>query len=247
VGTTAHTPKAPPAVPAAPVEYDKIYEDLKPWEGFCKWMYLDTAKPPKVTVGVGNMLPNVAAAQALPFINASTNKTATKEEVATAFNAVSKMKGALSADKYKLKPSIEINEQQAKDWAIARLKNEFLPQLRRFFKGFDNFPLPAREALIDMIYNMGIGHDKRIVKAKKKGEEDKVEPARGLASYVALVRAVRAEDWQTASLHCWRKPSNTKHPEHAEARNAWTKKRFEDAERLSHPQQVATHPAGAHQ
>src|SRR6185369_8603303 len=143
------------------------------------------------------------------------------------------------ADRYKVNPSIEITEEQAKSWAIQRLKNEFLPQLRRYFKGFDSFPLPAREALIDMAYNMGVGSDEHTVKAKKKGEEDKVVKARGLASYKNLVRAVRAGDWQTASLHCWRKPSNAAHPEHAEARNAWTKKRFEEAERLAHPKQPA--------
>src|ERR1700742_2775530 len=54
----AHVVK--PATKTGELDYDQVYKDLKPWEGFCKFMYLDTATPPKVTVGVGNMLPDVA-------------------------------------------------------------------------------------------------------------------------------------------------------------------------------------------
>jgi hypothetical protein len=97
--------------------------------------------------------------------------------------------------------------------------------------------VPAKEALIDMIYNMGIGWGRHV-------DNGKTVKARGLLSYKGLVRAVEARDWKTAAQHCWRTPSNKKHPQHAEARNAWTKKRFEDADRLAHPGQIGSPDGG---
>ncbi len=226
----AHAVK--PAAKTGGLDYDQVYEDLKPYEGFCKFMYLDTASPPKVTVGVGNMLPDAASAQKLPFINAATNKPATPDEIASAFNKVAAMKGSMGSDKYKQSPSIEISEDQAKSWAIGRLKGEFVPKLKHLFKDFDSFPLPAKEALIDMIYNMGIGY---LAYTDKKGDDHK---ARGLMSYQNLVKAVKGRDWKTAAEHCARTPSNKKHPQNTIKRNNWTKQRFLDADLQDHPKQI---------
>jgi GH24 family phage-related lysozyme (muramidase) len=49
-------------------------------------MYLDTVG--KVTIGVGNMLPNVAAAQKLAFVVRTTKKKAIKDQIETDFEAV---------------------------------------------------------------------------------------------------------------------------------------------------------------
>ena len=48
-------------------------------EGSIPHMYLDTVG--KVTIGVGNMLPTVASAKKLAFVNRITKKKATDKEI----------------------------------------------------------------------------------------------------------------------------------------------------------------------
>ena len=64
----------------------------EPLEGRCYHMYLDQAKPePLVTTGVGNMLPTVGAAIALPWRRPS-GDFATRNEVAAAYQLVNSRK-----------------------------------------------------------------------------------------------------------------------------------------------------------
>jgi GH24 family phage-related lysozyme (muramidase) len=183
-------------------------------------MYLDTHNPPLVTVGTGNMLPNAGAAQALPFVNAGTGKRATKEEIAVAYHKVAAMRGGLRPpSRYIQEPNIEITEEEAKQLAFARLKKEFIPGLRRWVKGFDHVPVPAREALIDMAYNGGVGHEARIV----NGERHK---STGIHGFTHLKHAVETGAWQMAARVCH---SSSSRPE----RNAWRSKLFERAARVS--------------
>lgn len=196
------------------LDYDKLYNDIERWEGVVRHMYLDTHKPPLVTVGTGNMLPDVAAAQALPFINAETGKEATKEEIAHAFQTVAAMKGSMRAAKYKLKPSIEITADYAKEMALKRLKSEFIPGIRRFLPGFDKYPAPAQQALVDMAYNIGIGRDEKIVDGKK-------QKAKGLHAFTHLKTAAEAGDWAAAAKAC--------HSSSSVQRNAWRVQLFEEA------------------
>jgi len=145
--------------------------------------------------------------------------------VARAFHAVAAMTGGMRAKKYKQKLSIEITDEKAKELALTRLKTEFIPKLRHLLTGFDGFPLPARRAFIDMVYNMGIGAPEHVVKGK-------THKASGLYSFRSLRAAADVGDWQTASLHCERR--NPDHSEHTANRNAWTKALFEQADRETH-------------
>jgi GH24 family phage-related lysozyme (muramidase) len=61
-------------------------KEIKVSEGSIPHMYLDTVG--KVTIGVGNMLPNVAAAQKLAFVVRTTKKKAIKDQIETDFEAV---------------------------------------------------------------------------------------------------------------------------------------------------------------
>ncbi len=187
-------------------------------------MYLDNARPPRVTVGVGNMLPDVAAAQALPFVNTANGQAATAEEVALAYDNVAGMPGALPWRRYKQAPSIEIDQTAAKNLAVERLQNEFIPQLRQAFPHFDAYPFPAQRALIDMAYNMGVGRAARTSHGVHHG-------ARGLYKFEALRRAAEAGDWHTASLHCLR--ANRRNNPHTARRNAWTQWQFQLADRVT--------------
>ena len=198
-----------------PTDFDRLYRGIVRWEGVVCHMYLDTHDPPLVTVGAGNMLQDVAAAQALPFINASTKHTATKEEIAHAFRTVAAKTGGHPAKFYLLHPSIELPEEKVKELAIKRLKGEFIPKIKSLYPGFDFFPLPAREALVDIAYNAGVGSPAKVVHGK-------THKATGLHKFRRLKAAIDDRDWTTAALSSHRSSSR---PE----RNEWTRKLFEQA------------------
>lgn len=150
---TAGRASAALALTAHEIDYDLLYEDLVAWEGKVPWMYLDSKG--LVTVGVGFYLKDVAQAQALPFINTSTDATASKDEIKTAYEAVAKMEAKLGAKKYKLDPSIELAEDRFREIAIQKLKKTYVPAMRKYFAGFDTYPTSAQRALIDLAYNGG--------------------------------------------------------------------------------------------
>jgi len=206
------------------LDYDYLYHDALRWEGMVPYMYLDTSTPPLVTVGVGYMLKDVAAAQALPFKIGP--DPAKPDEVKDAFNAVAAMEGGKRSDHYLRHPSLEISGKVAKELALTKLR-DFVQQLQGHFPGFDDYPLPARRALVDMVYNLGLGHRAR---TNRKGE---YQPAKGLVGkFPSFTQAVEAGDWLRAALACHRKNTNPKDPAHAEARNAWTRQLFEEAASL---------------
>ena len=198
-----------------PTDFDRLYRGIVRWEGVVRHMYLDTHEPPLVTVGAGNMLQNVDAAQALPFINTTTKHPATKEEIAHAFRSVAAKPGGHPAKSYHLHPSIELPEEKVKELAIKRLKEEFIPKIRSLYSGFDSFPFPAREALVDIAYNAGVGSPAKVVHGK-------THKASGLHKFRRLKAAIDDRDWTAAALSSHRSSSR---PE----RNEWTRKLFEQA------------------
>ena len=181
------------------IDYEELYSDLLRWEGKVAYMYLDSRG--FVTVGVGNLVSSVDQAKKLPFINAAAGKTATPEEIETAFTAVSKMAKNRRATYYKQNPSIELNDETIKQMAIKRLKEEFVPGLRQLFHGFDGYPNPAKQALVDMVYNLGVG---------------------GLKKFKKLIAAAEKGDWQEVANESHRTSCR-------EERNKWTRERFKKA------------------
>ena len=130
-------------------------EDLKAAEGLVPYMYLCTKG--KVTIGIGNMMPTVEDAKRLPLLNIDSGAAASDAEIASAYATVSQMAWGMKWTKYKLTPSLEITEDYAFELAIARLKREYLPGIRRKFPDFDDYPKAARRFLVDMAYNGGVG------------------------------------------------------------------------------------------
>ena len=65
-------------------------------EGAVPWMYLDSAKPPNVTVGEGHLIADAAEAQKLGFM--AGDSLATPQEVAAEFTRVAALPGGHSAD-----------------------------------------------------------------------------------------------------------------------------------------------------
>jgi GH24 family phage-related lysozyme (muramidase) len=167
---------------------------LKEFEGCVPWMYRDTVG--KVTVGVGLMLPDTKAAQALPFFLGA--RAATPEEIAAEYARVDAMTLGRASSFYKIPTSLELT-QQTIDAKLSSVLQGFEADLKREFPHYDTLPDGIKMALLDMIYNLG--------------------PAGLFKGFPHLVAAVQTGSWAQAAEHCMRRGPGA-------ARNNWTREQF---------------------
>jgi GH24 family phage-related lysozyme (muramidase) len=167
---------------------------LKEFEGCVPWMYRDTVG--KVTVGVGLMLPDAKAAQALPFFLGA--RAATPEEIAAEYARVDAMTLGRASGFYKTPTSLELT-QQTIDAKLSSVLQGFEADLRTEFPHYDTLPDAVKMALLDMIYNLG--------------------PAGLFKGFPHLVAAVQTGSWVQAAEHCMRRGPGA-------ARNNWTRQQF---------------------
>ena len=187
-----------PAVKSADLDWETLKQDYVRWEGKVPWMYLDTKS--LVTVGIGKMLPDVAAAQQLPFVRRDDKKAATADEIKTDFDNVKKQPGSQIASKYKPFTKLDLPDDKIFE-LLKSVNDEFQGKLLDNIAGYDKFPVPAKRALTDMVYNLGIG---------------------GLLKFHHLLHSVAKADWAKAATECHRNgPSDE--------RNEWTKSMFLEA------------------
>ena len=157
-------------------------------------MYRDTVG--KVTVGVGLMLPDAKAAQALPFVLGA--RPATPDEIATEYARVDAMPMGRASAFYKTPASVELT-QQTIDAKLSAVLAGFEADLRAEFAHYDTLPDGVKMALLDMIYNLG--------------------PAGLFKGFPHLVVAVQTGAWAQAAERCMRRGPSA-------ARNAWTREQF---------------------
>jgi GH24 family phage-related lysozyme (muramidase) len=167
---------------------------LKEFEGCVPWMYRDTVG--KVTVGVGLMLPNTEAAQALPFFAGA--RAATPQEIAAEFARVDASVTGHPSSFYKTPGSLELT-QQTIDAKLTAVLQGFEADLRKQIPRYDALPDAVKMALLDMIYNLG--------------------PAGLFKGFPHLMAAVETGAWTQAAANCMRHGPG---PE----RNAWTREQF---------------------
>jgi GH24 family phage-related lysozyme (muramidase) len=167
---------------------------LKEFEGCVPWMYRDTVG--KVTVGVGLMLPDAKAAQALPFIVGT--RSATPEEIAAEYARVDAMPIGRASAFYKTPTSLLLT-QQTIDAKLTSVLAGFEADLRAQFPHYDTLPDGVKMALLDMIYNLG--------------------PAGLFKGFPHLVAAIQTGAWTQAAEHCIRRGPGP-------ARNDWTREQF---------------------
>lgn len=167
---------------------------LKEFEGCVPWMYRDTVG--KITVGVGLMLPDVKAAQALPFLACS--EPATPEQITAEFTRVEALPLGRPSSFYKSPASLQLTQQTIDAKLISILQN-FEADLRTEFPHYDTLPDAIKLALLDMIYNLG--------------------PAGLFKGFPHLVAAVQTGAWAQAAEHCMRRGPSA-------ARNNWTRNQF---------------------
>lgn len=180
------------------VPFSETAADFERWEGRVQHMYLDTKG--LVTVGIGKMLPDVKAAQALAFVRRSDKAAASAAEIKTDFDNVSKQTKAQLASAYEKHTALVLPDDEI-DALLATVVAGFEADLKANFTGYENYPASAKRALLDMIYNLGKS---------------------GLLAYKKLKKAAEAGKWKDAAAECYRHGPS-------QERNDWTRDRFLEA------------------
>jgi len=178
-----------------PTYLEQSLAKLEQFEGSVPWMYLDTVG--KVTVGVGLMLPNAAAAQKLSFIVG--DRSATEDEIVAEFERVHQMAMGRPAQFYHQAASLTLPQAEI-DALLRTVLLGFEGELRAALSGYDGFPDSVKMALLDMVYNLG--------------------PAGLLHGYPRLIKAVEAGNWAQAAALSFRHGPGA-------ARNQWTQQMFQ--------------------
>jgi GH24 family phage-related lysozyme (muramidase) len=183
------------------IDYTRAKRLLEPSEGNISHMYRDTNG--FVTVGIGNMLPSVSAAQALPFVDRTTNNAATAVQIAADYAAVAAQPQAKAARFYRPFTKVDLPNVKIEELFRSRV-DEFVDQLKAAYPDFDTYPDGAKLALLDMAFNMGTGKLK------------------SLTEWPKLNAAIGKKDWATAAAQCNRPDANAR-------RNSETKALFTSA------------------
>jgi GH24 family phage-related lysozyme (muramidase) len=179
--------------------WEDFKKEIKISEGSISHMYLDTVG--KVTVGVGNMLPDVASAQKLGFVDRKTLKAATKEEIKAEFEKVIKLTKGLKASAYKKDTTLELPSTAIETLLDNRIET-FKKELKLKFPSFATYPTNVQFALLDMAFNLGTN---------------------GLVTkFPNFKKAIEAKDWKKAA-------SESNRPQVSGTRNATVKKWLEEA------------------
>jgi GH24 family phage-related lysozyme (muramidase) len=170
---------------------------LKQFEGCIPWMYRDTVG--KVTVGVGLMLPDAAAACALPFLSAETGQDpATPQQIAGDYARVNALAPGKLPGFYKAATSPQLPQATIDAKLLSVLEN-FEAVLRANISTYDTLPDGARLALLDMAYNLG--------------------PEGLLHGYPRMIHSIEIGAWADATAQCERHGPG-------DARNAWTRQQL---------------------
>jgi GH24 family phage-related lysozyme (muramidase) len=174
--------------------FDQTIAKLKEFEGCVPWMYRDTVG--RVTVGVGLMLPNEAAACELPFLMAA--GPANLEQIAAEFDRVDALPPGKAPAFYKTETSPELPPKFI-DTRLSSKLTEVETTLRERLPYYEKLPDMAKMALLDMAYNLG--------------------PAGLLMGYPHMLEAIELCAWSRAAAESEREGIGAE-------RNAWTRLQF---------------------
>jgi GH24 family phage-related lysozyme (muramidase) len=151
------------------------------FEGLIAHFYLDTKAKP--TIGVGYHIPDEASAAKLKL--SVDGSAATEEQKKEAWRIIVKQVAGKPAHTYAKFTKPRMSEKDAKSYLKARLESDAAALLKKF-PDLDKYPEEAQDALLDMIYNIGM-------------------TAFSEANWPKLFKAVKAKDWKTAAIESNRK------------------------------------------
>jgi hypothetical protein len=181
------------------LELDRIKTHMEVFAGRGSHMYLDAAG--NVSVGVSNVLPDLASAQALRFIERETGELATPQQIAADFEAVQKQAKGRFPYEYEVYTSLDLPEPEV-DVLFGQRIQAVEEELRSCYPAYDTFPNSGKLAVLDMVFSLG-SHGLR-------------------ANWPRLHTAISSGDWQAAALECAR-------PDVAPLRNENTRALFQIA------------------
>jgi GH24 family phage-related lysozyme (muramidase) len=178
-------------------------QQLEVFEGRIPWMYLDSKG--NATVGVGQLLANVQAALALPFLAGSIGGTmvpATEVQVRDNWSRIMSIGKGRTAKGYDWNGAVVLAEEEI-DALLLRTVTAIDAKMPALYPGYASWPVPPKLAVIDMDYNMGPG---------------------GLAKFHQMNAALNLStpNWKVAASQCEREVGVAAF----EARNAWTEYQF---------------------
>lgn len=165
---------------------ERIFDHISRFEGVVNHLYLDTNG--HVTVGCGNLVPNVASCTQLNMIDRANHTKATQDELADEYRAVHALEKGKRASYYKQVCNLEMTMPEIRRLFDSRI-TEFTGYLRNLYLGYDEFPGTVRLALLDLIFQLGPGNLKR--------------------NWPKLKAAVTARDWSAAAKEGHRSFSST--------------------------------------
>ncbi len=156
-------------------------------EGRKSYLYLDSEGYP--TVGIGNYLPTVAAAQALKSWAHVDGRPATSDEIAAMYRSISAQPVGYRAEHYAGLSDLRISDEEI-DSLWDRTFASFEAGLVRVFPAFESFSEGQQLGLFDLIYQAGEGGIKH--------------------GFPSMCRAINATppDWQRAAKESHRLKSS---------------------------------------
>lgn len=170
--------------------------NLEQQEGRVNHMYLDSKG--FVTVGVGHLIPNLQAAQRIPFRKPG-GQPAVNDEIKKDFETIQQQPPNRYASFYRPHTELVVPNDEIDRLTSAHI-DSFHRELRVIYPMFDTYPWEARLALFDLIFNVGqpdLQHN-----------------------WPNMNAAIRRLDWKAAATHSNRRPPVAK------ARNDFVKALF---------------------
>lgn len=160
---------------------DSAVDRTAGFEGFVEHFYLDTTG--NVTIGYGHMVPTAAAAAALPLKDEN-GRDATAQAKRDEWTLIKSKPPGKRPSYYKPFTKLTLPVADAK--ALLRKDLEAAAKdVKTRFPKIDDYPEDAQDALLDMMFNLGLTKFSR-------------------ANWTNLFAAVDKEDWKTAASECHR-------------------------------------------
>lgn len=135
--------------------FEQIFANKIPsFEGFCFWPYLDTHKPPLVTIAVGCYI-TLSEAVTLPFTISAV--PATQDQIEDNYSKVQHMKGGMVAKNYHYPNCLILPDVDCKNLTNKRIVS-CTSELKSVFPNFASLTDNAKSGLLDMMFNLGPGN-----------------------------------------------------------------------------------------